>query len=904
MVSLLFCTSTIFSQLQDGSTAPNFTITDLNGNSHTLYDYLDAGKTVVLDFSATWCGPCWSYHQTHALEDLYNSRGPNGTDEVMVLMIEADYGTTEPCIYGQSSCSGGTIGDWTAGVSYPIINLTGSNGPSVNNDFNINFFPTLYSVCPDRKIYEVGQPAVSTWYNWITSCSLAGSGQVSANEDCFGNNNGAIDLTMSGGYSSNSFVWSNGNNTQNLSGLSAGTYTVTVTEGQGHFIELGPFVVTGPNAPLQVSVNNIIDVGCNGQGSGSVSTSISGGTSGYSYLWNNGATSPNISSLTGGTYTLTVTDANGCTEIQQATVNEPSQLTLSATIFNENCSQSNGALVLNAQGGNSNYLYNIGNGQTTNNQIFNLQAGTYNVTVTDGSGCTQVTSATVQNIPPPTANAGPNGSIDCLNPTTVLSGSTNSTLPIYEWSTQTGNIVSGSFSANPIVDAAGIYTLEITDPITGCSSIDIVEVVDNSSLPTASAGTSQNLDCATIQVTLNGSGSSSGANFSYSWTTTNGNIVSGVNSISPTVNATGTYVIEVTNNTNGCTSTDEVIVLGNTNLPTASAITNGELNCNVNSLTLNGAGSSTGGTFTYQWTTNDGNITGGATTLNPTVDASGTYVLQVTNTSNNCTSEATTFVNSNFQSPTADPGNGGTLTCSTSSVELNGSNSSGGNNLTYEWFDANNNSISTSSTATVSSSGSYSLIVTNSDNGCSDQSSITVSQNTTTPTATANTNGILDCYTSSVTLNSSGSTNGTFQWSDPSGANIGNGATIDVTVAGTYQLMVTDNNNGCTAETSIVVDQDTNAPTSIIAPAQSITCSNGIVNLDGSGSTSGNNISYTWTDQNGNNIGNGNNIDVSAAGEYTLMVTNNDNGCTSSATQSVTVDSSPPSNDPGPTATL
>lgn len=904
LVALLFNSSTIFSQLTNGATAPDFTLVDIDGNTHTLYDYLDAGKTVVLDFSATWCGPCWNYHQTHILEDLYNSRGPNGTDEVMVLSIEADYGTTEDCIYGLPSCSGGTIGDWTAGISYPIINLTGSNGPTVNNDYNINYYPTLYSVCPDRKIYEVGQPPVSTWYNWITSCSLDGSGQVTANEDCYGNNSGQVSLTTSGGYSSSSYQWSDGSNSQNLNGVGSGSYSVTVTEGQGHFIELGPFVVTGPSNPLQISVNNVANVNCNGDGTGSISTSSIGGTAGYTHQWSNGETSPNISSLPGGTYTLTVTDANGCTETQQATVNEPPVLTISATAINENCNQANGILFFDALGGSSGYLYDIGYGQSPSNQIFNLQAGTYFVTVTDNNGCTEITNATISNNPPPTANAGPSGSLDCLNPTTVLNGSTNAVAPSYSWTTSTGNIVSGGNSATPTVDGAGFYSMQVTDVLTGCTTTDIVEVVDNSNLPMASAGTSPNLDCATTQVTLDGSASSTGTDFNYSWTTTNGNIVSGENTTTPVVNATGTYTILVTNNANGCTETDNVIVLGNTNSPTADAGPNGELNCNINQLSLNGSGSSTGGTFTYQWTTSDGNITGGGASLNPTVDASGTYVLMVTNTSNNCTSEASTLVNTNTLAPTADTGTPGTLTCTTNSVQLDGSNSSGGSNLSYEWFDSNNNSISSNSTATVNSSGDYSLVVTNNDNGCTDQSSATVDQNTLAPTASANTSGVLDCNTSTVTLNSSGSTTGSFQWSDPSGANIGNGATVDVTLAGTYQLMVTDNNNGCTTQTSIDVNQDTNAPTSSIANAASITCANAIVNLDGSASTSGSNISYEWIDQDGNAIGTGNNVDVSLAGDYSLIVTNNDNGCTTSSTENVTVDSYPPSVDPGPTGTI
>jgi hypothetical protein len=153
-----------FSQLSDGEIAPNWTLVDINGNSHTLYDYLDSGKVVVIDVSATWCGPCWSYHNSHALKDVYETYGPNGTDEIMVFFIEGDATTTLDDLNGTGS---NTYGDWVTGTPYPIINST-----SINGSYHINYFPTIYMICPDRVISEIGQKTTAEIYTLSQTCPL------------------------------------------------------------------------------------------------------------------------------------------------------------------------------------------------------------------------------------------------------------------------------------------------------------------------------------------------------------------------------------------------------------------------------------------------------------------------------------------------------------------------------------------------------------------------------------------------------------------------------------------------------------------------------------------------------------------------------------------------------------
>lgn len=164
--------ASLFAQLTPGSTAPNWTYTDLNGNSWDLYTLTAQGKTVFIDVSATWCGPCWNYHNTHALRDIYDAYGPTGTvvpNEIMCFFIEGDAATTIADLNGTGS---NTQGDWVTGTTYPIID-PGAQTNSFNSAYAIGYFPTVYKVCPDNKIYEVGQLNAQGLLNSINSCTFA-----------------------------------------------------------------------------------------------------------------------------------------------------------------------------------------------------------------------------------------------------------------------------------------------------------------------------------------------------------------------------------------------------------------------------------------------------------------------------------------------------------------------------------------------------------------------------------------------------------------------------------------------------------------------------------------------------------------------------------------------------------
>jgi len=182
---------------QIGATAPNFNVTDINGNTIRLYeDILDLGLIAVVDVSATWCGPCWSLHQSNALKQLHEQYGPNGSNQLRVIFYEGDANTGMNALQGTG---GNTQGDWITGTPFPIVN----ESPLT---LNLNIwapegFPTVNIVNPsDKKI------VADTWN------LLSLSGQVNAISSATGINLitvGLSDITSS----SNAIAYPNPSNT-------------------------------------------------------------------------------------------------------------------------------------------------------------------------------------------------------------------------------------------------------------------------------------------------------------------------------------------------------------------------------------------------------------------------------------------------------------------------------------------------------------------------------------------------------------------------------------------------------------------------------------------------------------------------------------------------------------------
>jgi len=871
-----------YAQIPDGSIAPDFTATDLNGGSHKLYSLLDSGYTVFLDVSATWCGPCWNYHNSGALENLYNDYGPNGTNEVRVFFIEGDASTNQACLYGPVGCVGGTQGNWVAGTPYPIVH---TQGPTIANAYQVSYFPTIFAICPwDRKVYETGQLPASGLYDFhLSNCGppdlLVDATSISKIK-CYGSNTGAIDITPSGGVPPYTYSWSNGATTQDINNIPAGTYTVTVN-GRIGTQGISTFEVEGPAAPLSLVLESSTLVGCNGILGSATVTASAGWSDNYTYNWQNGQNGETAFNLNAGNHVVSVTDDNNCKV--SITINLAPAVYPTASIATPGtitCSQP--TVQLNATGSSSDpditYQWfagtggNIVSGATTTTPIVDAAASytiqVKNIVTTCASFASKPVSA---DLDLPTANAGPTQNITCTVPEATLQGSGSSGANFsYLWTASNGgNIVSGGTTFNPVVNGVGDYTLKITNSTNGCTQTSATNVTGTPKPKLAT--TSGTLNCILSVIKL--STTTNAASPTFVWTGPNGYSSS---EQSPSVNVSGSYNVVVTDSITTCTSTATANITSNTNAPGASA-TGNTLTCVVDSAMIQGETPDTSASFAW---TGPNNFS--SSLQSPTVGEAGTYQLVVTDTLNGCTSTASAIVALNNTPPIASAVAPGNLNCNTAQIQLNGTGSSQGANISYAWTASNGGHIvsgENTQTPLVDSVGTYSILVSNADNGCTQTASANIAQSPTVSAAiAAQTNVLCHGATNGQATAAGGGGNGNYAyvWS-----NGGSTATIAGLVAGTYVVVVTDGEN-CTASISVAITQPNVLTTNANATAQSAFGQNdGTATATPMGGTAG--YTYVW-----DNGGITPTITGLAPGNYTVVVTDA-NGCT--AAQTVTVNS-------------
>lgn len=275
----------------------------------------------------------------------------------------------------------------------------------------------------------------------------------STNISCYGATNGTGTVTVTGGTTPYGYAWSNSATTNSISNLGAGSYNFTVTDANSCTVSAG-FTITAPSSPVSVSISTTAET-CFAASNGTASATVSGGTPFYTYLWSNSATTLNISSLTGNTYSISVTDNNGCTASASGVVNAANAVTFNQPIISHvSCFGGNdGTMTITANGGagSFNYVWNIGGTGTT---ASSLAAGIYTVTATDANNCPNSTSATV--IEPPLLQAtatSTNSTCFAADNGTATVVATGGTTPYsYAWNSgQSTPSINGLYPTNYLV---------------------------------------------------------------------------------------------------------------------------------------------------------------------------------------------------------------------------------------------------------------------------------------------------------------------------------------------------------------------------------------------------------------------------------------------------------------------
>jgi gliding motility-associated-like protein/uncharacterized repeat protein (TIGR01451 family) len=730
----------------------------------------------------------------------------------------------------------------TAPFSYSWTN--GNNTPNPSGLVAGNYTLTLTdaNTCVATASYLVTQPTQ------LTSVASVTSNYNGFGVSCFGSSNGTVSVTASGGSLPYSYLWANGSSSNSAVNLPAGSVSVAVTDANG-CVSTSSAVL---NQPTDIELSHTeVNVSCFGGSNGSINLSVSGGVAPFSYQWTNGALTQDLSGLMAGSYTVIVTDANGCVISDQEILTQPVASLSGNTAANQIAcfGLATGTIDATISGGTVPYSFLWSNGQLTEDLSGQL-AGNYTLNVSDANGCVLTLNQAISQPQAPLTLSEVHTDALCIG---GLSGTidltvTGGTAPyVYSWN----NLAITQDISNL---QAGVYTCTVTDA-NGCTKSISVSILDPSNTMTLSLITT-NVSCfnganGAIDLTVNGGN----PGFTYQWS--NQGVTQDIIGLTA-----GNYAVTVLDNL-GCGAFTNAVIT-----EPATAI---QSNASIQNVLCNGLATGSvdmttqGGVPPYLFTWNSGQQTEDITGV-----LAGTYILQVTDAAG-CVYTTTQFV-----AQPALP-----LDLSETHIDVScfaGSNGSinltttgGVGNYVYNW---SNNQVTEDLTGLIA--GNYTASVTD-GNGCLAQITVPITQPLallslaqliTNVSCNGGNNGAID-----VTV-TGGTAPYTFNWSNTAVSEDINGL-----IAGSYTLNVTDA-NGCTASITGVVTQPTVlTATSNPTPVSCNAGSNGTVVATPSGGTTP--YSYNWSNGQTTAL-----ISGLTAGTYTCTITDA-NGCT--VTTSATV---------------
>ncbi len=285
----------------------------------------------------------------------------------------------------------------------PTTKLKGFKIDDIPNfgETSLKSFMVKFTLCPDGgkcsnnrscvdelKCWEpvvAYKAATCVFYDTLKNnfCQNLVASLQQKNASCFGAADGALSVVVTEGVAPYTYTWSTGDTTSSILNRAAGNYSVTIRDAFGAELILNGTILQPASIIISEPITN---ASCNGRSDGAIDLSVSGGSGGYTYLWNNGATTQDLTALKSGTYVVTVKDSIGCSIQKTFNLVNTSQIQITATSTLPACSQSNGSIYITVSGGVAPYTYEWSNGATTED-ILNVPAGMYKVTVTDASGC-------------------------------------------------------------------------------------------------------------------------------------------------------------------------------------------------------------------------------------------------------------------------------------------------------------------------------------------------------------------------------------------------------------------------------------------------------------------------------------------------------------------------------------